>query len=108
MRQPLGMCIVNRELVSDLAPLVGTRDQVMQRLGISWNSWVKIVAGQPIRTSVGLRLKERALAHSALTEAFRRKFPCPLRPDGIDRGKLEGAFLSPAIDPAARAQPRSV
>jgi hypothetical protein len=97
------MCIVNRELVEDLEPLVGSQAEVMQRLGISWNSWIKIVAGLPVRRSVGQRLKERALAQAATVQGLRTKFPCSSAPDGINRAALESVFMAPAANDAGPA-----
>lgn len=105
MRPRPEMCIVNRDFVDDLAPMVGTNTDVMQRLGISWNSWIKIVAGMPVRKSLGLRLKERALAQAAAVDGFRRKFPCTTSADGIDREALDRAFLRPPCDSAAPGDP---
>jgi hypothetical protein len=103
MQQQSGMCIVNRNLLEDLEPLVGSQAEVMQRLGISWNSWIKIVAGLPVRTSVGQRLKERTLAQAAALQGLKNKFPCTLAPDGINRAALERAFMSPAANDVAPA-----
>ena len=103
-RQP-AMCIVNSDLVEDLEPLVGSQAEVMQRLGISWNSWIKIVAGLPVRRSVGERLRDRALAQAAAVQGLKAKFPCTLAPDGINRAALESAFMLPAandVGPAPR------
>lgn len=96
MQQQMGMCIVNRDLVEDLEPLVGSQAEVMQRLGISWNSWIKIVAGLPVRRSVGQRLKERTLAHAAALDGLKSKFPCNVAPDGLNRAALDSAFMLPA------------
>ena len=97
------MCIVNSELVEDLEPLVGSQAEVMQRLGISWNSWIKIVAGLPVRKSVGQRLKERALAQAASVQGLKAKFPCSSAPDGINRAALDNAFMFPAANDAEPA-----
>ncbi len=95
------MCIVNLELVEDLESLVGSQAEVMQRLGISWNSWIKIVAGLPVRKSVGQRLRDRILAQAAALEGLKSKFPCPQAADGINRAALENAFMFPAARDAA-------
>ncbi len=105
MQQQSGMCIVNRELVEYLEPLVGSQAEVMRRLGISWNSWIKIVAGLPVRRSVGQRLKERTLAQAAALQGLRTKFPCTVAPDGINRAALESAFMLPAANDAGPALP---
>ena len=101
MRRQVGMCVINRALVEDIAPLVGSQADVMGRLGISWNSWIKIAAGLPIRMSVGQRLKVRVLANAAHAAGFRRKFPSDAAPDGIDRAALDAAFLRPVTVPQA-------
>jgi hypothetical protein len=103
MQQQSGMCIVNRDLVEDLEPLVGSQAEVMQRLGISWNSWIKIVAGLPVRRSVGQRLKERTLAQAAALDGLKNKFPCTVAPDGINRAALDSAFMLPAANDAGPA-----
>jgi hypothetical protein len=105
VQQSTGMCIVNRDLVEDLEPLVGSQAEVMRRLGISWNSWIKIVAGMPIRASVGQRLKERTLAQAAALHGLRSKFPCTVAPDGIDRAALDSAFMLPAANDVGPAVP---
>ena len=99
------MCIVNRELVEHLEPLVGSQAEVMQRLGISWNSWIKIVAGLPVRKSVAQRLKDRALAQAATVQGLRAKFPCSSAPDGINRAALESVFMAPAANDAGLTRP---
>lgn len=114
MRPRFEMCIVNRDLVDDLFPMAGGNAEVMQRLGISWNSWIKIVAGMPIRKSLALRLKERVLVHAGGIEGFKRKFPSASAVDGIDRAALDEAFLRPARDitqadvPALRSLRRAI
>lgn len=55
------MCIVNRDFVDDIAKRIGSQSEIMVRVGISWNTWIKIAAGQPIRLTVGERLKARIL-----------------------------------------------
>ncbi|MBW7946748.1 MAG: hypothetical protein H3C60_10015 [Sphingomonadaceae bacterium] len=74
------MCIVNPALVEDIAPLAGSQSKIMRRAGISWNSWIKVSAGLPIRVSVGRRLKERILQRAHESDGLRRKFPAFLRP----------------------------
>lgn len=109
VQQHRGMCVVNREIVDDLATLAATSADMMQRLGISWNSWIKIVAGQPIRRSLALRFRDRILEQAASIEGFRQKFPSASSDDGIDRMALERAFLCAPCDatPPAPA-PRSL
>ena len=70
MRHPAGMCIVNSALVEELAPIADSQAAVTENLGISWNSWIKIVAGLPVRRSLGLRLEERVLAIDAVRHRF--------------------------------------
>ncbi|MDB5576263.1 MAG: hypothetical protein JWR80_1439 [Bradyrhizobium sp.] len=70
MRHPSGMCIVNSALVEELAPIAHSQAAVTEKLGISWNSWIKIVAGLPVRRSLGLRLEERVLALDAVKLRF--------------------------------------
>ena len=105
MRQRFEMCIINRDLVDDLAQMAGTNGEVTQRLGISLNSWIKIVAGMPVRKSLGLRLRERTLAQAPSIEAFRKKFPNASAPDGIDRDAIAQVFLKPVCDPIALDAP---
>lgn len=109
VQQHRGMCVINREIVDDLATLTATSADMMQRLGISWNSWMKIVAGLPIRRSLALRFRDRILEQAASIEGFRQKFPCASSDDGIDRSALERAFLSAPGDTMPRARaPRSL
>ena len=105
MRRQIGMCVVNRALVEDIAPLVGSQIDVMRRIGISWNSWIKVVAGLPVRLSVGQRLKARVLAQAASVPGFRRKYPSNVAPDGIERAALDAAFLRPVSLPPKPLQP---
>jgi hypothetical protein len=87
------MCIVNPALVDDISPLVGGQAEIMCRIGISWNSWVKIVSGQPVRYSLGERFKARVIAAADQATGLRRKFPS--RGGGLDRAALDAAFLMP-------------
>ena len=87
------MCIVNPALVADIAPLTGSQSDIMRRAGISWNSWIKITGGLPVRHSLAHRFKARVLATAEEVEGFRRKFPSPC--GGIDRAALDDAFLLP-------------
>lgn len=96
-----GMCIVNPALVADIAPLAGSQSEIMRRAGISWNSWIKVCAGLPIRVSVGRRLKARILPRAHESEGLRRRFPAETMGD-IDRAALDAAFLRP-VAPAAPA-----
>lgn len=87
------MCIVNPALVDDIVPLVGGQCEIMTKIGISWNSWIKITGGLPVRHSLAHRFKARVLATAEEVEGFRRKFPSPC--GGIDRAALDDAFLLP-------------
>lgn len=104
MRLPprtLAMCIVNPDLVGGLAQLVGSQVEVMGRLGISWNTWVKIRDGQPILMSVGRRLRTRILGNAEMVVKFSREFPSAIDAD-INRVPLEAAFLQ-AVESDCRA-----
>ncbi len=88
------MCIVNPALVDDILPVVGKQAEIMGKVGISWNSWIKIVGGQPIRHSLGERFRARILADADDIEGFRCKFPSGR--GEVDTVALEDAFLLPA------------
>lgn len=90
------MCVVNSDLVEEVSRLVGTQAEIMRRVGISWNSWVKIVNGLPIRLSVGERLRSRVLNELRTSPDIREKFPSAMAADGVDELALEEAFLKPA------------
>lgn len=96
-----GMCIVNPALVADIAPLVGGQAQIMCRIGISWNSWIKIARGQPVRYSLGARFKARVIAAADQAAGLRRKFPSAC--GEVDRAALDAAFLMPMPPAAAPA-----
>lgn len=99
------MCIINPELVDDIAPLVGGQAEIMCRIGISWNSWIKIVGGLPVRHSLGERFKARILATAEEIDGFRRKFPST--GGGFDRAAMADAFLLPCVSAGGEAQSRS-
>src|SRR5690606_5316759 len=61
MARALKMCIVDPALVSAIEPLVGGQSAIMQRCGISWNSWIKIVGGLPVTLAVAERLRVNVL-----------------------------------------------
>jgi hypothetical protein len=61
MARELKMCIVDPALVSAIEPLVGGQSAIMQRCGISWNSWIKIVGGLPVTLAVAERLRVNVL-----------------------------------------------
>ncbi|MBB4633463.1 hypothetical protein [Sphingosinicella soli] len=96
-----GMCIVNPSLVPDIASLTGSQSEIMRRAGISWNSWIKVCGGLPIRLSVGRRFKDRVLARAHESECLRRRFPGGAE-GGIDHVALDAAFLRP-VAPALSA-----
>ena len=58
-RRPQAMCYIRPEIVRVVAGRTGGRDGIMQTLGISWNSWTKIAAGNPVRRSVAERFRDR-------------------------------------------------
>ena len=92
------MCIINPMLVEDIVPLAGGQADIMCRIGISWNSWIKILAGQPVRQSLGERLRTRILAAAEGIEGFGAKFPAA--GGGLDRAALAAAFLLPSLSGA--------
>jgi hypothetical protein len=57
----MNMCVINPVFVNEIRRLAGSQAEIMGRIGISWNTLTKIVAGQPIRLSVGERLKARVI-----------------------------------------------
>jgi len=95
------MCTVNPALVDDIFPLVGGQAEIMTKIGISWNSWIKITGGFPVRHSLAHRFKTRVLATAEEVEGFRRKFPSPC--GGIDYAALNDAFLLPATPTRSEA-----
>lgn len=95
------MCVVNPRLVEDIAPLVGGQCEIMTKIGISWNSWVKITSGLPVRHSLAHRLKARVLAAADRIEGFQEKFPAAS--GGLDHAALDDAFLLPGANLAEAA-----
>ncbi|WP_144243853.1 hypothetical protein [Sphingopyxis sp. MWB1] len=85
------MCVINPALVEDIAPLVGGQADIMTRIGISWNTWIKISGGRPVRYSLAQRFKARVVANAEKAETLGRKFPSP--GGGIDRDALDSALL---------------
>lgn len=65
MARDLKMCIVDPALVSAIEPLIGGQSAIMQRCGISWNSWIKIVGGLPVTLAVAERLRAGVLRQLA-------------------------------------------
>lgn len=98
------MCVVNPELVNEIGHLVGGQCEIMTRIGISWNSWIKIASGLPVRLSLAHRFKARVLASADSVEGFHRKFPLP--GGGLDYAALEDAFLLPG--PSTRSEPNTL
>lgn len=90
------MCVVNPELVEHIAPLAGGQADIMRRIGISWNSWLKIVAGLPVRHSLGERLKARILSVAHEIDGLRTIFPAAN--GGVDQAALGAAFLLPGSE----------
>lgn len=92
MSRKLNMCVVNADLVQEIALLVGSQSEIMTRVGISWNSWTKVVRGLPIRLSVGERLRSRVIRELKNSPTIQEKFPCSSA-GGVDEAVLEEAFL---------------
>lgn len=95
MSRELNMCVINAELVDEIRPLAGSQAEIMTRLGISWNSWIKVSAGLPVRQSVGERLRMRVLAQADALPQLRKRFPAAGSAGKIDREALGAAFLVP-------------
>ncbi len=91
------MCVVNRSLVADIERLIGSQTEIMGRVGISWNSWIKVVGGLPIRLSVGQRLRARILDSADSLPGLQAKFPPSRSGETIDRSAFEQAFLEPVF-----------
>ncbi len=62
------MCRVHPDIVRAVKDRTGGRERIMQRFGISWNSWMKIAAGDPVRRSVAERFRDR-VARTSLIES---------------------------------------
>jgi hypothetical protein len=101
------MCIVNRMLVEDIAPLADSQHDVMRRLGISWNCWIKIAGGMPIRLSVGLRLRTRIMESAGSMPGLREKYPSNATVDGVDHVALKASFLR-MVSISSKARPSAV
>lgn len=95
------MCVINPIIVPLIAPLVGGQSDIMVRVGISWNSWNKILDGQPIRLSMAERFRARILHLAADLDSFAGAYPA--RHGGLDRAALEADFAKPA--PAMETAP---
>ncbi|MDF0544748.1 hypothetical protein PX699_20575 [Sphingobium sp. H39-3-25] len=96
MDQATGMCIVNPDVVPVLAPFAGGQTTIMRCLGISWNTWIKIAAGQLVRMSVGLRLRDRVLSNPDMMRALCARYPVAGSSADIDLAALGHAFLRSA------------
>lgn len=87
------MCTVHPQIVALMAPLVGSQSEIMVRMGISWNSWNKLLDGQPIRCSMAERLRTRILNMAENLDSFIAAFPAA--DGGLDRAALEQGFMTP-------------
>jgi hypothetical protein len=85
------MCVINPALVPLIAPLVGSQAEIMLRVGISWNSWNKILAAQPIRISMAERFRDRIGRIAPETDSFVAAFPAA--EGGLDRTAFDDAFI---------------
>lgn len=85
------MCVINPALVPLIAPFVGSQSEIMLRVGISWNSWNKILAARPIRISMAERFRERIGKIALETESFVAVFPAT--GGGLDRKAFDQAFI---------------
>jgi hypothetical protein len=58
---PRGCSFVPQRVIAKLCENVGhkTPEALNERFGISYNTWRKLIAGQPVRTSVLMRLEQR-------------------------------------------------
>lgn len=92
------MCVINPVLVPMIAPLVGSQSEIMLRVGISWNSWNKILDGRPIRISMAERFRERIGKIARETESFVAAFPT--HDGGLDRAAFDEAFILSPFDNA--------
>lgn len=101
-KRKLKMCVVNPLLIDGLGQLIGSQLEVMTRLGISWNTWIKIRSGQPVKLSLGRRLRSRVVADRKAREVIRRRSP---RLRELDAEGLERIFLLPSLE--AMPSPRT-
>lgn len=60
-RLPKGCSLADQRLISRLLenPPARTDEGLNDRFGISYNSWRRLMAGQPVRTSLLKRLEQR-------------------------------------------------
>lgn len=91
----LKMCVINTDFVEELAPFVGTQSDIMSRSGISWNSWIKIVGGLPVRRTVGERFRSHVLHKLVQQPDVRSRFAPADNSEQVDINALERAFLTP-------------
>jgi hypothetical protein len=56
-----GQTVLDPVLIERMKALVAsrTRESLNDRFGISYNTWRKLIAGDPVRSSLALRLQER-------------------------------------------------
>lgn len=85
------MCVINPALVPLIAPFVGSQSEIMLRVGISWNSWNKILAARPIRISMAERFRDRIGKIALETESFVAVFPAA--EGGLDHAAFDRAFI---------------
>ena len=97
MARDIRMCSVNPELIEAVGHLVGTQSEIMTRAGISWNSWIKIVSGLPVRLSVGERLRARVLREAETIPDLRKMFPPSKFGEIVDHRAIERVVLTPVI-----------
>lgn len=89
------MCFINPIIVPLIAPLVGGQSEIMVRVGISWNSWNKILDGQPIRLSMAERFRTRIVTMAGELDSFASLYPG--MHGGLDDAALEADFVKPAL-----------
>lgn len=58
-----GQTVLDPALIERIKALAvsRTRQSLNDRLGISYNTWRKLIAGSPVRTSLAARLRERVV-----------------------------------------------
>jgi hypothetical protein len=56
-----GQTVLDPVLIERMKALVAsrTRESLHDRFGISYNTWRKLIAGDPVRSSLAIRLQER-------------------------------------------------
>jgi len=88
------MCLINPDIVREIEVLAGSQADIMRRLGISWNCWISIVGGLPIRLSVGERLRDRIMDRAGDLPGLCAMFPSIDHDDAVDREALAFGFLT--------------